>query len=317
MKTTPRAFFARTLSNREMRALVKEGRGVSLQHVPVPTLGAPDDALVRVVVAGLCRTDIAVAEGRVPSRDPIVLGHELAGVVQAVGPAAHNVSPGDRVTVMPMLACGRCAGCEAGRCTARRMLGIDEHGAFAELLRVPARALFRLPDELPFALGAYVEPIAAALAVTTIELPGGRGAILGDNRIAALVECVLRAHGRDVAIVGDPKSLGTDRWDFVIETALTTESMRAILAAVRPFGMVILKSRPSTPIEVDAALAVRKSLTLRAVEYAPFESAIAFAVAHREALGAMLDEPRPLEDFAALFARKSEAKKPLFRVSVE
>lgn len=71
-----------------MRALLKEGGSVRLARVPEPVIAAGDDVLVRVAFAGVCRTDLLVAEGRLPSRDPIVLGHELSGVVAAAGPSA-------------------------------------------------------------------------------------------------------------------------------------------------------------------------------------------------------------------------------------
>src|SRR4051794_13045275 len=94
-----------------MRALVKEGGSVRLARVPEPTLAADDDVIVRVAFAGICRTDLLVASGRLPSRDPIVLGHELSGVVVARGPAARHLREGDRVTVAPLLACRRCVRC--------------------------------------------------------------------------------------------------------------------------------------------------------------------------------------------------------------
>ena len=106
---------------------------------------------VRVAFAGVCRTDLFVADGRLPSRDPVVLGHELSGVVDEAGPAS-GFAAGERVTVDPLLPCGRCAACQdAGAratraaCRAPEMLGVARHGAFADRLVVPASALHRVP----------------------------------------------------------------------------------------------------------------------------------------------------------------------------
>src|SRR5262245_37220634 len=114
-----------------MRALIKEGGSVRLAQVPEPTLASDDDVLVRVAFAGVCRTDLLVASGRLPSRDPIVLGHELSGVIAAAGNAAGGLREGDRVTVAPLCPCRRCARCCEGKsCGAPEMLGVTRHGAF-------------------------------------------------------------------------------------------------------------------------------------------------------------------------------------------
>src|SRR5262245_47111814 len=122
-----------------MTALVRHGSWVGLRALPRP---CPQDGevVVRVVVAGICRTDLHVAQGRLAAADPVVLGHEFAGVVEEVGPGAGGVKPGDRVAVMPMLPCGLCAACSSGDelvCLEPTLLGVDRDGAFAELVAVP------------------------------------------------------------------------------------------------------------------------------------------------------------------------------------
>src|SRR5438552_2979850 len=97
-----------------MRAVVKRGANVSLGRVPVPDLANPDDIRLRVTVAGLCRTDLLVAAGKLPSADSVVLGHEFAGVVDAVGPAVRGLRPGDRVAVRPLVPFGDCGVCRSG-----------------------------------------------------------------------------------------------------------------------------------------------------------------------------------------------------------
>lgn len=123
-----------------MKALVKQGPELRVRDVPRP-VAARGEVLVRVSVAGVCRTDVFAARGLVPSIDPVILGHEFSGVVCEGAGDAEGLSPGTRVAVNPVLPCGECARCSRGECCARpTMLGLDRHGAFAELIAVPASA---------------------------------------------------------------------------------------------------------------------------------------------------------------------------------
>lgn len=314
-----------------MRALLKEGGSVRLARVPEPVIAAGDDVLVRVAFAGVCRTDLLVAEGRLPSRDPIVLGHELSGVVAAAGPSARGIAAGDRVTVAPLLACGRCRGClvsqaneGAGRgaaCSAPEMLGVLRHGAFADMLVVPAASVHRIPAGLPMRTAAYVEPVAASLAVLHAGISREqRGLVLGRGRIAELTMRVLLAHGFervDLRAPGDP--LAEDEYDFAIETAASTAVMRALAAAVRPRGRVVLKSRLVEPVALDLLQIVPKELTLAAAHYGSFEDAIALLASRRLVADDLLGPARPLEAFADVLedAKKSEQNKLFFAISPE
>src|SRR5262249_3486123 len=150
-------------------------------------------------LAGLCWTDVQVALGELASADPITLGHEFAGEIDAVGREVNHLTPGARVAVRPVLGCRTCAVCQAGdeiNCPDRTMLGVDHDGAFAEFVVVPARCAFVLPGSVAWPAAAYAEPVAAALAVFNAGIqPGQRGLVLGRNRFAVLLERLLRAHG--------------------------------------------------------------------------------------------------------------------------
>src|SRR4051812_41399185 len=149
----------------EMLALVKEARSLSLRRVPRPSPRA-DEVVVRVASAGLCRTDLYVAEGKLPSANPVILGHEFSGVVDALGSGVTAVTPGQRVAVMPILSCGGCSYCQRGLervCQQRAMLGVDRDGAFAEFVAVPARFVYPIPSGISFQTAAYAEPVTAAL----------------------------------------------------------------------------------------------------------------------------------------------------------
>jgi L-iditol 2-dehydrogenase len=302
-----------------MRALVKDERMVGLREVPRPVASREDDVIIQVAVAGLCRTDVYVAEGRLPVRPPLVLGHELAGTVAEVGRAVCDLRPGERVTVHPLLACGDCPGCQrGGRCGRPAQLGVHHDGAFAEYVRVPASAVYRLPPGLPFTLGAYVEPVAAALGVLEAQpRPGQRGLIYGDNRIAQLTRRVLAAHGLGEVPLYAPRGgerLAADAYDFIIETELSDKALADMLEALRPGGTLVLKSRRHEPVALPVARAVLKDVTLKAVSYGPFSEALALLAEGRLKVDDLLGEVHPLEAHAALFAAagRSEERKVFF-----
>jgi threonine dehydrogenase-like Zn-dependent dehydrogenase len=277
-----------------MRALVREAGGVRLARVPLPAPG-PGEVLVRVAFAGVCRTDVYVADGRVPVDPPRILGHELSGTTE----------DGARVTAIPLVPCERCAFADPPTCAEPRMLGVQRDGAFAEYVAVPRAAVLEVPRAMPLRRAAYVEPVAAAIAVlgTPIDKTD-RGLVPGDNRIAELTRRVLAAHGfTRVAREGDGP------FDFAVES---DGQLDPLLARVRRGGRVVLKSRPFEPVPLDLARAVAKEITLHGANYGQFRAAI--ALLERLEVEDLFEDAAPLEDFARVFlrARVAEAKKFFF-----
>ena len=290
----------------EMRAVVKQGPSVLMRRVPVPE-PRPGEVLIRVGVAGVCRTDVFVAQGKLSSADPVILGHEFAGVVAADGRGDHEFAAGDRVVVMPAVPCGRCVRCTGGMpecCPHHQFLGVSLHGAFAEYIAVPAQVVHHLPETLSFREGAYAEPVCASLAVLKAGIqPGERGLVYGDNRIAELTKRVLWTAGFSAVETHrvDPSlPLETDAYDFVVETQPIAPAFDEIIRVLRPGGRVVLKSRPPGPVAIDLAAAVRKEVIFEAVSYGTFSESLDFLTRHDVA--DLFGEVRPLEDFANVFA---------------
>ena len=129
------------------------GQPPSLDDVPEPQATGPDDVVVRIGGAGLCRTDLHIIDGWfadvIPADLPLVLGHENAGWVHAVGPAVEHLAVGDPVICHPNLTCGVCRACRAGddmRCVQGPNLpGLMCAGGMAELFKTTARAVVKLP----------------------------------------------------------------------------------------------------------------------------------------------------------------------------
>ncbi|WP_219416106.1 zinc-dependent alcohol dehydrogenase [Pseudonocardia nigra] len=151
-----------------MRALVlSDFWKLTVDEVPDPE-PRPDEVLIEVVATGICGSDLHGFTGENGRRRPgQVMGHETVGRVLAVGAQvpAGTCAVGDAVTVNPVLWCGRCRQCRAGReqaCPDKQVIGVTPElvSAFAERMAVPAQNVVRLPDGMPVEHGALVEPLA-------------------------------------------------------------------------------------------------------------------------------------------------------------
>jgi threonine dehydrogenase-like Zn-dependent dehydrogenase len=188
-----------------MKALVYTQPGkVEYLDWPDPQL-AVGDGLVRVGAVSICGSDVhgwlGHSRGRVP---PLVLGHEMAGVVERVEGAA-AVEPGQAVAVYPIIGCSRCSYCASDReyiCRRKRVLGLHEAGGCAQYLKAPARNLYPIPEGMGMLLGSLVEPLSNALHfVSLAERDRGPCAILGAGPIGILILQVARNLGfRRIAV---------------------------------------------------------------------------------------------------------------------
>lgn len=140
-------------------------------HFPEPA-PAPGEVLVNIQACGICGSDIHGMDGRSGRRQPpIVMGHEAAGDICAVGEGVTDWKVGDRVTFDSTEYCGECEECQAGYvnlCPNRKVLGVSpgeyrRHGCFAEKIALPTRILYRIPDTLSYEKAAFAEPVSIAL----------------------------------------------------------------------------------------------------------------------------------------------------------
>jgi propanol-preferring alcohol dehydrogenase len=135
------------------------GAPLEEQGIDVPRIG-PHDVLIRVRAAGICHSDAHYRAGVSPvARLPLILGHEVAGVVEEAGAQVAAFKAGDRVCVHYLVTCGKCAFCRAGNeqfCPSAEMIGKHRDGGYAEFIAIPERSGFALPDEIPFEQGAIM-----------------------------------------------------------------------------------------------------------------------------------------------------------------
>jgi L-iditol 2-dehydrogenase len=135
------------------------------ERVPKPKPG-PGQVLVRVAFCGVCGSDIPRVFVKGTYHFPCIIGHEFSGVVEACGDGACGFAPGDRVTVFPLIWCGKCPPCEQGKyvqCVDYDYLGSRSDGALAEYVVAPQQNLLRVPEGVSLEEAAMTEPAAVAL----------------------------------------------------------------------------------------------------------------------------------------------------------
>jgi L-iditol 2-dehydrogenase len=189
-----------------MQAMLMERyKHLEVVEFPEPQIG-PDDLLVRVKACGICGSDIHGYDGSTGRRlPPLVMGHEAAGVVEAIGSGVKSFKPGDRVTFDSTIYCGHCFFClrgQANLCDNRQVLGVSpgeyrRHGAFAEYVAVPERVSYKLPETLPFEHAAMIEAVSVAVhavSLTPIKV-GDTAVVVGSGMIGLLVIQALKLAG--------------------------------------------------------------------------------------------------------------------------
>lgn len=197
-------------------AVLKAPDEIALEAIDDPAPG-PGDVIIRVRAATICGTDIRIYRGRKTAgvRYPSVLGHEFAGEIVETG-GHEGLAAGDRVSLCPFVACGHCHLCKTGHenlCTSGQAVGYEIDGAFAELIRVPARAvtagnLRHLPDTMSFEEAALVEPLSCVLnGQNKVGLSSADTVVvLGAGPIGLLHVHLARHRGAARIIASDPNS---------------------------------------------------------------------------------------------------------------
>jgi len=304
-----------------VRALRWDGSRLALaRDLPPPTLAA-GDALVRVALAGICRTDVEITRGYLDFRG--TLGHEWVGRVVAAGDPQ---LVGRRVVGEINLACGRCALCAAGlgrHCPTRRVLGIvGADGAFADLIVVPERNLHLVPDGIPDTAAVFTEPLAAACEILEQigAVSGARAVVLGAGKLGLLVAQVLVRAGAEVIVaarhpaqqaraarLGITGVTAQPGADLVVDATGNADGLRQALALVRPRGTVVLKTTVAGEHRLDLAPAVVNEITLvgsRCGRFAPALEALADGTVAVEPL---IDAVVPLDEGVGAFDRAAAA----------
>ncbi|HWI71360.1 MAG TPA: alcohol dehydrogenase catalytic domain-containing protein [Baekduia sp.] len=197
--------------------LHEPGGGLRLDEVPVPRPGAAE-CLVAVGACGICGSDLHLLDGTSPAAAvPVTLGHEASGTVVDTGADVPVALVGRRVAINPVVACLRCTACRRGRpsiCEQRSLVGVHRDGAFAEYVCVPAANLIAIPDDLPLAHAALIEPMATpfhALTARAHVRPGDAVAVIGTGGLGLHGVQIARMLGATTIVAVDVDPVARER----------------------------------------------------------------------------------------------------------
>jgi 2-desacetyl-2-hydroxyethyl bacteriochlorophyllide A dehydrogenase len=220
-----------------VKALVYEGpRVLNLREVDMPEI-RDDEVLIRVEKVGICGSELSGYLGHNSLRKPpLIMGHEFAGTVAAVGARCTRLKPGDRVTANPLVSCGHCPDCQDGKanlCEHRYLIGAGRAGAFAEYAAVPEKNVYVLPEHMTFDDGAMVEPFACAVRICRLAslAPGDAVFIAGAGPIGLFALQAVKVYGIDYAVVLD---INPQRLEIVEELEGTAVRSAEELRKVMP-----------------------------------------------------------------------------------
>jgi 2-desacetyl-2-hydroxyethyl bacteriochlorophyllide A dehydrogenase len=313
--------------------------GVEVVEAAVPEPG-PGEVLVRTVVAGVCGSDVHALQGRHPFITlPYPPGHEVSGVIEALGAGVDGFRPGQRVTMEPFLPCWACKQCRAGRqnlCERLRFFGCaHDQGGMADRFTVDQRRLHLIPDALDWETAALIEPLGTPVHAARLAggLAGKTVAILGAGTIALLSLQVARAQGASRVVLTARSERSRERAaafgpDAVVDATApdAVEQVRAALgesadvvfdcvaeqsttdqalAMADKGGTVIVVGVPSGPVTIPLPMIQDSQLRIQgSATYLPedFTDAIDLLVAGTVTVGSLVTAVHPPEEAAAAFA---------------
>lgn len=294
---------------------------------------AANEALIRVVLAGICNTDLEIMRGYGGFTG--VLGHEFVGIVQD---APDPSWIGQRVVGEINCPCGQCPTCRRGdttHCPARTTLGIHRRdGVLADLCTLPLANLHRVPDGMRDEQAVFVEPLAAALEITdrVHVRPTERVVVIGDGKLGLLVAQVLRLTGCDLTVIGrhDEKlailkkhkvqtlaeaavPLDLDA-DVVVDCTGHPDGLALARRLMRPRGRLVLKSTFHGDNQINLSSLVVDEVSLIGSRCGPFAPALRLLAHGLVEVEPLIDSVYALDDGLAAMARA--ASKGVLKVLV-
>ena len=316
-----------------MKALVWDKELRLREDYPIPRPGK-GEALIRVLMAGICNTDVEITRGYMGFRG--VLGHEFVGVVEEAEGAGGKLI-GRRVVGDINCACGTCPYCLKGmrtHCPHRTTLGIAARdGAFAEYLTLPVENLLEVPSPIPDEAAVFAEPLAAAFKIAEgVHIrPTDRILVMGDGKLGILCALALGLTQARVALVGkhekkleigrtcrietvNAAEMGPERlYDVVVEATGRADGIETALTLVKPRGTVVLKSTVAGGNGVDLTPLVIDEIRLVGSRCGPFAPALRALAKGEVDVRPLITGILPFEDalHAFVLAKQPETLKVL------
>ena len=315
---------------------------LSLEEVPV---GDPSPAEVRVrpLAVGICGTDARILEGAYFARPGVIIGHEISGVIDAVGSSVTYLREGDLVTIEPHLYCGRCRQCRLGNehlCPDKEAFGVHLDGGMAERMIVPARLAYPLPDGTDPVIGCLTEPLACAVhGMDRLAARSGLPVlIIGAGPAGLMLAALSRMAGLHVVVVEpdperrraaammadavtiDPAAVdwieqalavtGAPGYDYVIEAAGSSQGLETAIAVAARGGRILVYgvARPQDRAAIPPFEVYQKELTILGTALNPMTHLRAVGLLSEIRLDALDPGVFPLADYAAAFQAQTDRR---------
>ncbi len=336
-------------------AVLEAPRRLTLERRPKPEARA-GEVVVRIAATAVCHTDLSMYTGQHPGlRYPVVMGHGATGIIDSVGDGVAGLSPGRHVIINPIIACGRCDQCARGAenlCRNAGLFGREVEGSLADFVRLPARYVHALPENIPLASATLIETLAtvrhaqqrAAIAAGESVVVLGQGAtgllhtrlavltganpVIGISRSGWKLERArsMGAHHvidatADVAVLEALRLTGGLGADVVIDTVGDTKSLRAGVDMLKPGGRFLAYAVSHEPVVGFAGfplyykeLTIVGSRALTALDMAP---SIELVASGQVDVSGFISSSYPLERTAAAFEEYERNPGGILRVVIE
>ena len=319
-----------------METLVLTRDGLQIADTPIPPL-MPGDVRIEVRSVGVGERDIAIWNGEVEVKHPIVLGYEFTGVVHES--SVHDFPVGQMVTADIDIGCQRCWYCrnkQPQHCNNKKTLGLTRDGALAEYVTVPADLVYPLPSEIDRISATFVQPLASAVnIVESAKLNDNEPVlVIGSGEMGLLVAQVFDAYGADVYLAGDNRwRLGVARqlgmtntlnWSdkdwmkkvfdntsgvgpkIVIETKGENETIDMALKMIRNGGDMVLTQMPLDEGIISTSTIVEKGIKVFGNKSTNFPEAIDMLEKRRIEVKRLVNKEFKLEEGTRAFEHASE-----------
>lgn len=335
------------------QVMTKPGE-IIFRNIEKPTPG-DGQVLIRMMCLGICGSDIHVYHGKHPFTSyPVTQGHEVSGVIEAVGPSVKRLVPGQKVTVQPQVVCGQCHPCRHGRynlCEHLKVMGFQTTGMASEYFVADEERVLVLPDKMDFDEGAMLEPLSVAVhAVRRFgEISGADVAVLGAGPIGNLVAQVSKGMGARRVLITDISDyrldlakacgidstvntrdidfgesmtafFGPDKADVIYDCAANDITMGQAIRYARKGSMIILVGVYSGMAQVDLALLNDHELDLNTTmmyRREDFEQAIQLVSEKKVLLQPLMSRHFAFRDFPAAYRYIDQNRETAMKVLID
>ncbi len=296
-------------------AVYRGDKSFSIEQVEIPAPAA-GEVQIDVAYCGICGTDLHIYLGHMDGRVGFerTIGHEMSGVVSAIGAGVEGLTPGQHIVVRPLDHCGECPACDAGHehiCHNLKFIGIDSDGAFQQKWNVPSHTVHVLPQDLDLSHAALIEPLA--VAVHDVDRgkvqPGEDVLVIGGGPIGMLVAMVARNAGANVTIseINENRLAFAEKIGFATMNPKETDVAKAVHEATGGKGADVVFEVSGSQPGVDlmtAAAASRGRIVMVAIHASkPQIDMFQFFWRELDLIGARVYRPEDYDAAMALLAK--------------